>query len=128
MMQSAEQRWADQALYDLDTARAMQKSGRYRYVLFCCQQALEKALKSLIVKRTSELAPRVHNLLRLAEVAALSLDDEQRTFYGDLSNYYIQMRYPEEIEAFGIRITERASRQVLDEVEKQMLWLRSMLE
>lgn len=47
-MSSASQQWMEQARYDLDTARAMFDSGRYLYVLFCCQQAVEKALKAII--------------------------------------------------------------------------------
>jgi HEPN domain-containing protein len=47
-MSSASKHWTEQARYDLDTARAMFDSGRYLYVLFCCQQAVEKALKAII--------------------------------------------------------------------------------
>jgi len=57
-MSETEQGWVDQAQYDLDTARAMLASGRYLYVLFCCQQAVEKALKAAIVRKTGELPPR----------------------------------------------------------------------
>ena len=45
-MTTIPEQWAERANYDLDTARAMLKSERYIYVLFCCQQAVEKALKS----------------------------------------------------------------------------------
>ena len=63
-MADASKQWADQARYGLDTARAMFDAGRYLYVLFCCQQAVEKMLKSLIVQRTRQLPPRVHQLMR----------------------------------------------------------------
>lgn len=66
-MREASRPWAEQARYDLDTAGAMLSSGRYLYVVFCCQQAVEKALKALIVVRTGEMPPRLHNLPRLAE-------------------------------------------------------------
>lgn len=39
------QKWVEQARYDLETARAMLDSGRYVYVVFCCQQAVEKMIK-----------------------------------------------------------------------------------
>lgn len=52
-------RWLDIAAYDKVTAEAMYKSGRYLYVLFMCQQAVEKTLKGIIaynyLKRTKEL-------------------------------------------------------------------------
>ena len=51
-MTSASDRWAEQARYDLETAQAMMESGRYLYVLFCCQQAVEKMLKALIANQT----------------------------------------------------------------------------
>jgi len=45
---SAVRIWMDRVEYDLETARAMNKAGRYLYVLFMCQQAVEKALKALL--------------------------------------------------------------------------------
>ena len=74
-MADAIQRWAAQARYDLETARAMLDAGRYLYVLFCCQQAVEKMLKALIARRTQALPPRLHNLMRVAEVASLTVPE-----------------------------------------------------
>lgn len=34
--------WLDIAKYDLETAEAMFDSGRYLYVVFMCQQSIEK--------------------------------------------------------------------------------------
>lgn len=56
-MALTESDWLEQGTYDLETARAMLASGRYLYVLFCCQQAVEKTLKALIVHRTGEFPP-----------------------------------------------------------------------
>ena len=122
----AYERWAGQAQYDLDTARAMQKSGRYLYVLFCCQQAVEKMLKAVIARNTSEAPPRVHQLVRLAEVAVLSLSEEQQEFLRDLSAYYIQTRYPEEIPALASKVTKQQARRVILKVEETIAWLRSI--
>jgi len=47
-------KWLEQARYDLETAPAMLASERCLYVLFCCRQAVEKALKALIVERSRE--------------------------------------------------------------------------
>jgi HEPN domain-containing protein len=35
--------WMERVNYDWETARAMHKTGRYLYVVFMCQQAIEKA-------------------------------------------------------------------------------------
>jgi HEPN domain-containing protein len=39
--------WLDIAQYDLETASAMFDSGRWLYVVFMCQQAVEKLVKGL---------------------------------------------------------------------------------
>ena len=79
------ERWVEQARYDLETAGAMHASGRYLYVLFCCPQAIEKTLKAIIAKQSNEFPPRIHNLIRLAEVAALELTDERTQWLRELS-------------------------------------------
>jgi HEPN domain-containing protein len=94
-------RWAEQSRYDLDTARAMQRSGRYLYVLFCCQQSAEKALKAVISEKTEQFPPRIHNLARLCELAGMALDPKKAEFLSELSAYYIQTRYPEDIDALA---------------------------
>ena len=127
-MTEASQSWAEQSRYDLDTARAMLASNRYLYVLFCCQQAVEKALKSVIVRYTGKLPPRIHNLVQLAEEAGIGVQIEQRRFLGELSAYYIQSRYPEEIKELGSTITQESADEILKKTEELIQWLFSMSE
>ncbi len=54
--------WLDIADYDLETAKSMLQSGRYLYVVFMCQQAIEKVIKALYVNTFDAEAPRSHNL------------------------------------------------------------------
>ena len=126
-MTTIPERWAEQARYDLDTARAMLDSGRYLYVLFCCQQAVERMLKAVIAERSGECPPRLHNLLRLAEQAGVELDQIQTVLMEDLSRYYIQSRYPEEIPALSRGLDRQRGRQVLNQTEDVLQWLSSML-
>jgi HEPN domain-containing protein len=123
---NAHDRWAEQAQYDLETARAMHKSGRwYLYVLFCCQQSVEKMLKAVIARKTNQSPLRIHQLVRLAETAGLALSEEHKVFFRDLSAYYIQTRYPEEMAALAAEITEPQVRRVLRQTEEEVEWLRS---
>ena len=124
-MTEAEQMWADQSRYDLETARAMLDSSRYLYVLFCCQQAIEKALKAKIVSLTGELPPRIHNLMRLAEKAGIELNIDQARLCKELSAYYVQTRYPEEIQAIGSTVTREISADALRKTEEILQWLFS---
>jgi len=104
----------------------MFKAGRYVYVLFCCQQAVEKALKALVVKRTGKMPPRIHNLPRLAEAAEIETNQEQARFLGELSAYYIQSRYPEEIEAAGSTVAHELAENVLTKTEQMITWVLSI--
>ena len=127
-MSEAVRRWVERSRYDLDTATAMLASGRYLYVLFCCQQAVEKALKAVITTRTGTLPPRIHNLPRLAEAAQIDLPDDQAQFLGELSAYYIQSRYPEEISGLASTMTREAAQKALKTTEETTQWLFSILE
>jgi HEPN domain-containing protein len=59
--------WEDVAEYDLETAEAMLNSGRYLYVVFMCQQAVEKITKGLFVLYNGEEPPRTYNILSIFE-------------------------------------------------------------
>ncbi|MBI2266308.1 MAG: HEPN domain-containing protein [Armatimonadetes bacterium] len=121
------QHWAEQARYDLESARAMLNSGRYLSVLSCCQQAVEKMLKAIISERSQELPPRIHHLARLAEAAAVEMSDDQLDFLRELSAYYIQTRYPEEIPDLASLAKEDEARRVMNQTEEIVQWLNSIL-
>jgi len=106
----------------------MLASERYLYVLFCCQQTIEKALKAVIVQRTAELPPRLHNLLKLAEAAQIELDPEQTVFLAELNGYYIKTRYPEEIGLLGKRVTREMAQETLRQTEENTQCLLSKLK
>ncbi len=126
-MSSSSKKWTDQARYDLETARAMFDSGRYLYVLFCCQQAVEKMLKAIIAERTKGLPPRIHQLMRLAEAAGLEVSGERAEFLRELSSYYIQMRCPEEIKDLASQAKKEGTQRVMDRTEEVFQWLDSIL-
>lgn len=125
-MDDLSRQWAERAQYDLDTADAMFKAGRYLYVLFCCQQAVEKMLKSVIVQRTGKLPPRIHQLARLVEVAGVAVDERQVDFLRELSAYYIPTRYPEEVADLARDAKEEEARRVLNQSREFIQWLKSI--
>ncbi len=43
--------WAETSNYDLRTAEAMYKAGRYLYVVFMCHLAIEKMLKAILAQK-----------------------------------------------------------------------------
>ena len=119
--------WLNLAEYDLETAEAMLKSQRYIYVLFVSQQALEKALKAAIVKFTNRFPPRIHDLVRLAEVANLNLEKNQKDLLAKLSFYYLESRYPEEIKDLHSQVDKKLASEYLQKTKEFFSWLKQRL-
>lgn len=86
-----------------------------------------KTIKAIIAKQSNEFPPRIHALIRLAEVAALELTDERAQLLRELSNYYRQTRYPEEIQSIAAKITETQACNILEQTEETIQWLLSMI-
>jgi len=115
----------DQASYDIDTAKAMLDTKRLPYVLFMCQQAIEKALKALIIKKTNKLAPRIHNLGKLAESLDIDFSKEQLRFMMEVSTYYVRTRYPEELVLLGKETSPEMVNLVYLDSKEMVQWLSS---
>ncbi|MFH0765429.1 MAG: HEPN domain-containing protein [Calditrichota bacterium] len=54
-------------------------------------------LKAFIIEQKDVIPPRLHNLVRLAQIADLMLSDKEIEFLDRLSDFYIKTRYPETI-------------------------------
>ncbi len=87
--------WQESAAEDWQVAQDLLKTGRVRHALFFVQLTLEKIIKAHVCRVTQELAPRIHNLVRLAELAQLPLDERQRDILADLTSFSIEGRYPD---------------------------------
>ncbi len=85
--------WLDVAEYDIHTAESMLKSGRYVYVAFMCQQALEKLAKGLYNFYIDDSVPRVHNisfiLNRVTDILNIEIDEDINALFDRLAAYYI---------------------------------------
>lgn len=88
--------WLETADHDYETMKVLFKSKRYSDCLFYGHIVLEKILKGLTVKETSEDAPPIHNLTRLVEIAKMDLDKETREFLAVVNRFNIRSRYPDE--------------------------------
>ena len=119
--------WIERAQYDRDTAEAMLKAGRYLYVLFCCQQAVEKALKAIIAKTLGEMPPRIHDLNRLAVKAGLKLTARRAQFFDRLLRYYVRSRYPEDIRRMSTALTRVSAERTFRQTEELLEWLYSLM-
>ncbi len=65
--------WREGAEYDMDVAEAMYEKGKFPYALFMGHLALEKLLKSLVVKTSQQHALYTHSLPLLAEKSGIKI-------------------------------------------------------
>lgn len=87
--------WLSQANHDLNAAEASINQGYYEWACFQAEQAVEKALKSVIVYH-GKSAPKLHNLGVLIGIIK-SIDKRFRGIHldiADIQSYTFTARYP----------------------------------
>jgi HEPN domain-containing protein len=87
--------WRQGAEEDRTVARELLDRGHTRHALFLSHLALEKALKAHACKATRDLAPRIHNLTRLAEFTGLDVPANYGDVLADMNAFNIEGRYPD---------------------------------
>ena len=116
--------WIERSQYDLETAKVMLDTGRYLYVSYMCQQAIEKLLKGIIAQQGKENYP-IHNLNRLAEISEISneLSSEQFNFLAELTPYHIEARYGDYKEKLSEVIDEVTAQEIYNKTLEIHKWL-----
>ncbi len=122
--------WEEAAEYDIKTAEAMQKAGRYLYVAFMCQQSIEKIIKGIYVFNNEKEPPRTHNILSLYEKIDFKEKpthhrvDEFVDLFEELFAYYISERYPSYKEK--TIISSDKAKELLLTTKEAFSWLKSL--
>ena len=102
----------------------MLDGGRFLYVAYMCQQAVEKMLKAIIAQQGKENYP-IHNLVRLAEIAEVKneLSPERFTFFAELTPYHIEARYGNYKESLSEIIDEKTAQNIYKMTREIQKWL-----
>lgn len=86
-------RWVRQAERDLENAKKNLDIEAYDVSLILCEQAAEKMLKALYIKKRNEEPPRTHSLRKLLELT--DMPDDALKLVTELDSYYLVLRYPD---------------------------------
>jgi len=86
------ERWIISAERDLKKSKDNLNMGNYDLASFLCQQSVEKALKSLLIKQTKEF-PKIHDLVRLGNL--VNIDKNLLENCKKLTTVYTGTRYPD---------------------------------
>jgi HEPN domain-containing protein len=116
--------WRGGAIEDWQVAHDLVSQGRPRHGLFFAHLALEKLLKAHVCKKTRDLAPRIHNLIKLAELASISLDQDHIGVLADLNLFNMFGRYPDMLQSEpGVA----KAKQFMGQAEEVFQWLMKQL-
>lgn len=115
--------WLTESRRTLRLANDVLKKRYYDHALFCGHLALEKLLKAIVVTKTNGPAPRSHDLLYLARLAAIELSIVQQKMLVEITTFNIAGRYHEEKLAFHQRITKTVAVKWIAHITQLYLWL-----
>lgn len=122
--------WLDIAQYDLETAKSMLSSGRWLYVVFMCQQAVEKLSKGLYTLYVDDNVPRIHNIRTIIEYfddkLPIPIPYKNFDFFDTLSAYYLNNRYPDFISKLSSQVKEPEAKKILHQAEEVFAWLLTL--
>lgn len=122
--------WTSLAQYDVETAKAMLRTGRHLYVGFMWHQAVEKMLKAAWQSaRADRFPPRIHNLERLASEAGLleDLPERHRKVLTELEPLNVEARYPTHRDALLKKLTKRYCTGLLGRAMRLTAWIAGRL-
>jgi HEPN domain-containing protein len=124
------QYWLDSAQYDIDTAEAMLLGGRWLYVVFMCQQAIEKLAKGLYVLYVDDNIPRVHairQILRSFETELSEpISEEQYALFDKLTAFYIRGRYTDYKRKMSETLNSQEAENYLKQTKEAFAWLLTL--
>ena len=87
--------WLGGSQEDIEAAAVLIEKRKIRQGLFFAHLAVEKVLKASVTKAAAAIPPRMHDLLRLADLAGMALSPERREFLARLQRYCLEGRYPD---------------------------------
>jgi HEPN domain-containing protein len=122
--------WLDVAEYDLKTAEAVFASGRWVYVAFMCQQAIEKLLKELSILYLDDHVPYIHSLgeitAKFEDRLPNPISGERQSLFDRLTAYYISGRYPKYKEKISMSIDQDEAEDLLNKSRETFSWLLTL--
>lgn len=120
--------WIITAEDDYKTMLHLYESGDYHWCLFMGHLVIEKLLKALFVKNASLDILKTHDLLKIAKLAQLELDEEKSDLLDLITAFNISARYPHYKRAFYKKCTREYTSEIIEKIKDLKKWLLSQLK
>jgi HEPN domain-containing protein len=124
-MNDKHEEWLKQADYDMGTADAMFRSGRYFYAVFMCHLSIEKSLKGLYAKVLDDIPPKTHNLLYLLDKIGKKPEHELEKFITKLNTASVATRYPDDLAKIQAAYTEDITKDMITKSQEVLAWVKT---
>ena len=122
--------WLELARYDLESADAMFISGRWFYVVFMCQQAIEKLCKGLYTLYLNDNVPKIHNIRQIflcfEDKLHVATDKETYNLFDSLSAHYLSNRYPDFLKQSNLQFSKTEAEPLLAKTREVFSWLLTL--
>jgi HEPN domain-containing protein len=115
--------WVDSADHDLEVAESLFKNEKYDWCLFIAHLVLEKMLKGCYLKYSNDFPPRSHDLVKLADMAGIQMDEELVEFLDAVNTFNISTRYPDEKFKFYKLCTKEFTEHNFLRIKEIRVWL-----
>jgi HEPN domain-containing protein len=121
-MREEVERWLEKADEDLETAKYNLRGKMLNAAIFYSQQATEKALKALQIKKLNKFE-KIHDLVKLAE----SVDANKRILdlCDQINPVYSVSRYPDVI---GNKYSREEVEEILKSSKKVLEWVKEEIQ
>jgi HEPN domain-containing protein len=125
------QYWLNFARYDIESAEYNFAVGRWFYVVFMCQQSLEKLAKGLYgLYFNFNSIPFTHNIDKLIRPIAnkiqIHIPKETWEFFGELSHHAANNRYPDYKKLLSLQTTRPEALRLLNLSKEVFAWPRTL--
>lgn len=119
--------WQQGAHHDRDVARSLLQNKHYDWSLFIFHLSIEKLLKALIVQAEGT-PPPIHKLVRLSEIANITLSPEHREWLTEITEFNIEARYDDDKLSFYKKATRDYATLWHSRCEEIFLWLDKQIQ
>lgn len=120
--------WIEESDKDYLSMKRIKEKGENHWALFVGHLCIEKLIKALFIQNNPEyIAPKIHNLARLAELAKLNVNDDIFDKLSVITLFNIEARYPDYKNKFKTMCTDEYTDDKILDIEEVREWLKVQL-
>ncbi len=119
--------WVSEADESFHVATHLFEKKDYSYALFFGHLAVEKIIKAILAKNSTEQVPRSHNLLRLVQSAHIEITEKQQHALIRITAFNLESRYPDYKKEFRKKCTAQFTTTELQKIKEIFTWLKLKL-